>query len=131
MSDESLTVRVLQEIRDGVRELRTDLCDRIDQTRDSVRELRTDLCDRIDKTNARLDQTNAKVDHLGERVDLLGTKLDHSNARLETLVDDVSQLRFETRQRFDSVLTLMRERHHEVAGRLDALEVRVERLESR
>jgi cob(I)alamin adenosyltransferase len=50
MTDSELTIEILREIRDGIRDLRTDFMQRLDETNS-----------RLDQTNSRLDQTNSRL----------------------------------------------------------------------
>jgi chromosome segregation ATPase len=71
MSDDSLTTRVLIEIRDEIRELRKD-------------------------ANARIDQTNIRLDQLSERVDQTNDRIDHLRTELKSEIREVD-LRTQTR----------------------------------
>jgi methyl-accepting chemotaxis protein len=56
-----LTIEILREIRDGIRDLRGDFNARLDQTNA-----------RLDQTNARLDQTNARLENVEHGLTDLG-----------------------------------------------------------
>lgn len=61
MTDSELTIEILREIRDGIRDLRTDFMQRLDETNA-----------RLDQTNSRLDQTNSRLANVEHGLNDLG-----------------------------------------------------------
>ncbi len=99
MADD-LTLQVLREIRDEIRETRTSLGARIDDLRDTLRA-------RIDATNQRIDGTNERLTHV-----------EHA------MLDLAEQQRFVVRWLKGSSA-----RERRVERRLDRLEERVDAIE--
>lgn len=64
MEPTSSTIKVLEEIRDSVRDLGESLNTRIDQTNSRLDQTNS----RLDQTNSRLDQTNSRLESLADRV---------------------------------------------------------------
>ncbi len=72
-----ITVEILKDIRDGVRQTNT----RLDQTNARLDQMGEELNARLDQTNSRLDQTNSRLDGLRQDVEegfrLLDTRIDN------------------------------------------------------
>jgi cob(I)alamin adenosyltransferase len=109
MTTDDLTIEILRDIRDGIRDLRTDFIQRLDETNS-----------RLDQTNSRLDQTNAR--------------LDQTNARLENVEHGLNDLgKFMRQIALDQARHERFHAHHVEILEVDVkdLKARVERLEDR
>jgi len=112
---QSLTTKILIEIRDEIKSTRTELRDEIRATND-----------RLDQTNERLDQTNQRLgtheEVLTKLVDL-GQRHEQVLGKLVTSVDQLNG-------RFDNFLTGAHQKAHEDTRRkYEELDARVTRLE--
>ena len=125
----NLTTKILIEIRDEIKETRTSLTARLDETNS-----------RLDETNSRLDETNSRLDHMGTRLDRMGARMDAHEKVLVRLVDlserhEVALGKLvtgmdELNGRFDDFLRgVHHEAHAETRQKLGDLEQRVTRLE--
>lgn len=92
MSGDDLTVAVLREIRDEVRQTRTDLSQRIDA-------VRTDLGSRIDQTNVRLDHLEAETRQMAEGLKELAAQQLMLGRYIKNIVDRHEQSLGEIRER--------------------------------
>ena len=104
-----LTVRILTEIRDAVRETNG----RLDHTRD-------ELSSRLDETNSRLDQTR---DELSSRIDVLTHRVVESEIRTATAITDLAGT-------VRDVATLLREQN-DLRPRVERCERQIAALERR
>jgi len=126
---QSLTTKILIEIRDEIKSTRTELRDEIRATNDRLDQTN----ERLDQTNQRLDQTNQRLDQANQRLgthEEVLTKLVDLGERHEQvlgkLVTSVDQLN----GRFDNFLTGAHQKAHEDTRRkYEELDARVTRLE--
>jgi len=101
-----LTIEILKDIRDGVRE-----------TNARLERVSSELGGRIDQTNARIDQTN-------ERLEAMRTEL-------STRIDGVEKVLHELAGQFVFIARFVRHTARRQGTRIDALETRVGKLEER
>ncbi|MBI4868877.1 MAG: hypothetical protein HY816_18210 [Candidatus Wallbacteria bacterium] len=112
MKPTDLTVKILTEIRDAVRETNS----RIDQTNS-----------RIDQTNSRIDQTNSQLEGtrvgLSQRIDAIGDRITESEIRTATAIMKLSGT-------LEDVKSLLRERL-DLSDRVDRCESDIQTIKVR
>jgi methyl-accepting chemotaxis protein len=79
MESSDVTLEVLKSIRDEIKDTKTVLSQRLDQTNA-----------RLDQTNARLDQTNARLGRMSARLEQTNERLDQTNVNLHDLREELS-----------------------------------------
>ncbi len=111
MSDDSITVKILAELREDIRGMRTD-----------ARDMEARLGERLDQTNGRLDN---RIERLDNRIERLDNRIDQLRGDLKSEIT-ASETRIATRQTDHTAAT--RDLYDLIQDRLQ-LRDRVEQLE--
>jgi chromosome segregation ATPase len=107
-----LSVQILREIRDAVRE-----------TNARIDDVKSELSARIDGTNARVDSTNTRIDGTNARLEELSRRIVESEIRTATAITDLHGTVRE-------VVTLLRDQH-DLRPRLQRCEEQIADLQQR